>query len=382
MADTQLAQAAVVAVDELGSLIAALRADGYRVVGPTVRDGAIVHGELRDLDDLPRGWGDEQGPGTYRLVQRADEALFGYAVAASSPKRELFPPRQRLWTATSDGDATFHVTEEVHEPARIAFLGVRACELAAIAIQDRVFLQGRYADEVYAANRADVLLIAVECGAPAGTCFCGSMGTGPAVDAGADLVLTELLEDGPRFLARPGTDAGAALLARLDRRDATEADLLAREQVVAAAAANMGRQLETDGLHDLLLGNLDHPRWDDVADRCLACTNCTLVCPTCFCSTVEDTTDLTGGHAYRDRRWDSCFGLEFSHAGPASVRSSTKARYRQWMTHKLATWIDQFDTSGCVGCGRCITWCPVGIDLTEEAAAIRRTSEPPPAVRR
>jgi sulfhydrogenase subunit beta (sulfur reductase) len=382
MADTQLAQAAVVAVDELGSLIAALRADGYRVIGPTVRDGAIVHGELRDLDDLPRGWGDEQGPGTYRLVQRADEALFGYAVAASSPKRELFPPRQRLWTATSDGDATFHVTEEVHEPARIAFLGVRACELAAIAIQDRVFLQGRYADEVYAANRADVLLIAVECGAPAGTCFCGSMGTGPAVDAGADLVLTELLEDGPRFLARPGTDAGAALLARLDRRDATEADLLAREQVVAAAAANMGRQLETDGLHDLLLGNLDHPRWDDVADRCLACTNCTLVCPTCFCSTVEDTTDLTGGHAYRDRRWDSCFGLEFSHAGPASVRSSTKARYRQWMTHKLATWIDQFDTSGCVGCGRCITWCPVGIDLTEEAAAIRRTSEPPPAVRR
>jgi sulfhydrogenase subunit beta (sulfur reductase) len=382
MADLQLAEPSVVTVGGLRALIATLRTDGYRVLGPTIRDGSIVHGELRDLDDLPRGWGDEQGPGTYRLVRRDDEALFGYAAALSSPKRELFPPRQRLWTAASDGDATFHVTEAVHDPVRIAFLGVRACELAAIAVQDRVFLQGRYEDEVYAANRSDVLLIAVECGSPAGTCFCASMGTGPQVDSGADLVLTELLEDEPRFLARPGTEAGGALLSRLDHRTATDEDLRARDQVVTAAAAGMGRQLDTDGLHDLLLGNLDHPRWDDVAERCLACANCTLVCPTCFCTTVEDTTDLTGEHAYRDRRWDSCFGLEFSHAGPASVRSSTRARYRQWMTHKLATWIDQFDTSGCVGCGRCITWCPVGIDLTEEAAAIRSTSSPPATTHR
>jgi sulfhydrogenase subunit beta (sulfur reductase) len=370
--------AVVLGVPELETLIELLAADGHRVLGPTVRDGSIVHGELRSLDDLPRGWTDEQGPGTYRLLRRDDEALFGYAVGASSPKRELFPPRQRLWTATSDGDAAFHVTEEPHASTRIAFIGVRACELAAIAIQDRVFLHGRYEDEVYVANRSDVLLIAVECGSPAGTCFCASMGTGPAVTGGADLVLTELLDGGQRYLARPGTEAGAELLERLDHRPATAADLAARDQVIAATTAGMGRSLRTDGLHDVLLDNLDHPRWDDVAERCLACTNCTLVCPTCFCTTVEDTTDLTGEHAYRDRRWDSCFALEFSHAGPASVRNSTKARYRQWMTHKLATWIDQFGTSGCVGCGRCITWCPVGIDITEEAAAIQRTSEPQP----
>ena len=377
MGAVRTADPAVIPERQLQTLIELLRADGYRVMGPTVRDGSIVHGELRELGDLPRGWTDEQGPGTYRLRRRDDEALFGYAVGPSSPKRELFPPRQRLWTATSDGDATFHVTEEEHPPARIAFLGVRACELAAIAIQDRVFLQGRYEDEVYVANRSDVLLIAVECGSPAGTCFCVAMGTGPQVTQGADLVLTELMDGEHRFVARAGTDAGSALLAKLDHRDAVPADLTARDEVLATSSAGMGRHLDTDGLHDLLLGNLDHPRWDDVADRCLACTNCTLVCPTCFCTTVEDSTDLTGEHAYRDRRWDSCFSLEFSHAGPASVRTSTKARYRQWMTHKLATWIDQFDTSGCVGCGRCITWCPVGIDITEEAAAIRRTSEPP-----
>ena len=371
-----LADPVVIAVDELDTLIGTLRRDGYRVVGPTVRDGAILHGELHDRSDLPHGWTDEQAPGTYRLHRRDDEALFGYAVGPAGPKRELFPPRQRLWTATAYGDTSFHVTEEQHKPARIAFLGLRGCELAAIAIQDRVFLQGAYQDEVYVANRSDVLLIAVECGSPAGTCFCASMGTGPAVDEGADLVLTELLDGEQRLLARAVTQAGTALLRQLEWRDATQEDLTARDEVIATATAKMGRELDTDGLHDLLLGNLEHPRWDDIAERCLACTNCTLVCPTCFCSTFEDTTDLTGANAFRDRRWDSCFGLEFSHAGPASVRSSTKARYRQWMTHKLATWIDQFGTSGCVGCGRCITWCPVGIDITEEAAAIRRASDP------
>jgi sulfhydrogenase subunit beta (sulfur reductase) len=378
MGDTSVRAPVVVPIGALDTLIGTLRADGYRVLGPTVRDGAIVHGELASVADLPRGWTDEQAPGSYRLRRRSDGALFGYAVGASSPKRTLFPPRQRLWTASSRGDATFEVTEEPHGPVRLALLGIRPCELAAITIQDRVFLGGRYEDEVYVANRSDTVLIAVECGSPAGTCFCASMGTGPAApELGADLVLTELVDGEHRLLARAGNDIGWALLAALDHRPATAEDLAARDDVLATATASMGRDLDTDGLHDLLLGNLDHPRWDDVASRCLACTNCTLVCPTCFCSTVEDTTDLTGEHAFRDRRWDSCFGLEFSHAGPASVRTSTKARYRQWMTHKLATWIDQFGTSGCVGCGRCITWCPVGIDITEEAAAIRRTASPP-----
>ncbi|MFP4635584.1 MAG: 4Fe-4S dicluster domain-containing protein [Nitriliruptoraceae bacterium] len=378
MAGAQLVDPVVLAVDELDTLIAALRTDGYRVMGPTVRDDAIVHGELRERDDLPRGWTDEQGPGTYRLRRRDDDAHFGYAVGPASPKRELFPPHQRLWTATSDGDVSFRIEAEHPEPERVALLGIRPCELAAINVQDRVLLQGHYADEVYAAKRSAVLLIAVECGTPAGTCFCASMGTGPGVTEGADLVLTELLDGQPRLLARADSEAGAALLQRLEHREATAQDLAARDEVIETATAAMGRELDTDDVHDLLLGNLEHPRWDDIAERCLACANCTLACPTCFCSTIEDSTDLTGEHAYRDRRWDSCFGLEFSHAGPASVRSSTKARYRQWMTHKLATWIDQFGTSGCVGCGRCITWCPVGIDITEEVAAIRRAAETSP----
>ncbi len=140
-----------------------------------------------------------------------------------------------------------------------------------------------------------------------------------------------------------------------------------------STAAQMGRTLDVTDIRDLLYRNSEHPRWDEVADRCLTCGNCTMVCPTCFCASVDDVTDLAGEEASRERRWESCFTLEHSYVHGGSVRRSGKARYRQWMTHKLASWIDQFGTSGCVGCGRCITWCPVAIDITEEAAAIRAT---------
>jgi ferredoxin len=143
---------------------------------------------------------------------------------------------------------------------------------------------------------------------------------------------------------------------------------------VEHAAMHMGRHLETDGLPELLKDQLEHPQWDDIAKRCLACANCTMVCPTCFCSTVEDITDLTGEHAERWRRWDSCFSTDFTKIAGGNIRMSTKTRYRQWMTHKLSNWLDQFGTFGCVGCGRCITWCPAGIDITAEAAVMRESS--------
>jgi len=365
----------VLSEDGLARLLGRLHHEGYEVIGPTVRDQAIVHGPLAEVSDLPRGWGDEQAPGHYRLVRREDDAYFGFAVGPSSAKRTLFPPRQPLWTAESRDDANFEIIEVERPTRRLAFFGLRPCEVAAIAIQDQVLLHAVVEDEVYAANRADVLLVAVECGAPAATCFCRSMGTGPGMESGADLILTELLDGDHRFLVRAGTTAGEELLRRVEHDAATEEDLGARKEVLASASARLERQLDTTDIHGLLMGNLDHPRWDAVAERCLACANCTLVCPTCFCTTVEDRTDLAGTEASRERRWDSCFSLEFTHTGPASVRNSTRSRYRQWLTHKLATWIDQFDTSGCVGCGRCITWCPVGIDLTEEVDIIRRTSE-------
>jgi ferredoxin len=354
-------------------LIAALVRRGFRVLGPTVRDGAIVYDELSAAGELPIGWTDRQDAGTYRLERREDDARFGYAVGPHSWKRFLFPSRVRLWGARRNGGGATVIEEEPAEDAPQAFVGVRACELHAIGIQDRVFLGGVHTDDDYGARRDGAFLVAVNCFEPGGTCFCASMGTGPKAEEGFDLALTELLDGQHRFLVEVGSERGAEVLAELPAQPAVEADLAAASAATESAVEKMGRSLESFDLRDLLARNLEHPRWDDVARRCLTCGNCTLVCPTCFCSAVEDTTDLSGQEAERWRVWDTCFSVDYSHIHGGSVRPSGRSRYRQWMTHKLGTWHDQFGSSGCVGCGRCITWCPVGIDITEEVAAIRAT---------
>ncbi len=251
---------------------------------------------------------------------------------------------------------------------------MRACDLHAIAIQDKVFLDGPFVDPGYKARRESLFIVAVNCGQAGGTCFCASMNTGPKATSGYDLALTELLQDGRhRFLVEVGTVRGAEVLSAVPHQSAADADRQQAERVLDETTRHMGRRLDTRGIKELLYRNYEHPGWDAVAERCLTCANCTMVCPTCFCTTVEDVTDLTGGHAERWRRWDSCFTVDFSYIHGGSVRATPRSRYRQWMTHKLATWIDQFGVSGCVGCGRCITWCPVGIDITVEAASIRES---------
>lgn len=359
----------IMGVDGLDAVVDVLAGDGWEVLGPRVRDGVITWGALRSAGDLPVGVGDEQAPGRYRLRERDDRARFGWAVGPSSPKRELFPPRAPWWEARVEDDG-LRITPASPPRRQVALLGARPCELAGIAVQDRVLLGGPCPDPDYAARRRDLLVVVVHCTEPAATCFCASMGTGPAADGGYDLALTELLDGSePAYLVRAGTDRGAVLARRLPVRPAGDAELAAEQAALAAATARMVRHLPTDGIVELLATTLEHPRWDDVAARCLACTNCTLVCPTCFCAAVEEVTDLDGG-IRRERRWDSCFTLGHSELHGTAVRASVRSRYRQWLTHKLGTWWEQFGTSGCVGCGRCITWCPVGIDLTEEVAAL------------
>ncbi len=354
-------------------LLDVLHNKGYQVVGPTVRDNAIVYETLTAVADLPIGYTDEQDGGRYRLKKRADGALFGYAVGPHSWKKFLHPPVIRLWQARREG-RSMQLVPEQHEAPRLAFLGVRSCELHAIEIQDKVFLRAGYTDPTYQARRGNICIIALNCGQAGGTCFCVSMQTGPKADAGFDLALTEVLDEGRHyFVIEVGTDLGAEIVRALPYREASKDDIQLAEHIVANTAEHMGRSMDTTGIKDLLYRNLEHPCWNDVATRCLTCGNCTMVCPTCFCTTVEDVTDLSGERAERWRTWDSCYTMDFSYIYGGSIRSSTKARYRQWMTHKLASWIDQFGTSGCVGCGRCITWCPVGIDITEEVRAIRES---------
>lgn len=354
------------------ALLAALRVRGWTPIGPRERDGAIVLEEIEGCADLPSGRRDEQAPGHYRLRARDDDALFGFNLGPQSFKAELFPARLRLFAARREGSG-FVIEADEAPPPRRAFVGVRPCELAAFAVQDRVLTGGAHVDPHYAAVREQAFVVALQCGTAAATCFCTSMGTGPRTDAGFDLALTELIGDGEhRLLVQVGSDRGREVLAELDSAPATEAHRARARAATARAAGEITRRLEREGLPALLARNLDAAHWDDVAARCLSCANCTLVCPTCFCHTVEDTSDLSGDHTERWRSWDSCFTGEHGHTHGGDVRPTIRARYRQWLTHKLGTWEAQFGTSGCTGCGRCIAWCPAGIDLVEEVAALRR----------
>jgi Fe-S-cluster-containing hydrogenase component 2 len=357
--------------DGLDGLIDALQSAGYRVIGPQVHGASLIYGELDGAGDLPSGWTDQQAPGCYRLRRRDDHARFGYAVPQHAWKRTLLPPTAPVWRAERvDGHIRF--VEADHRADPVALLGVRPCELHAIARQDRVLLEGRTVEPSYAARRASAFVIAVNCSDPSGSCFCTSMGTGPraATDAGADLVLTEVLDGGvPSYLVEVGTQRGRELMEFVRCRPASVVEVRAAERVTDSAAARITRHLDATETHDALLASYEDPAWARIGDRCLACASCTLVCPTCFCTTVHDSTDLTATVTERWRVWDSCFSVDFSHLAPGPVRPSNAGRYRHWINHKLATWVDQFGEAGCVGCGRCITWCPVGIDMMAEAQA-------------
>jgi sulfhydrogenase subunit beta (sulfur reductase) len=359
--------------EHLTRLLAALSERGYDLFAPTIREAAIVYDRLHSVEDLPRGWTDEQAAANYRLTRREDQAFFGYNVGPHSWKKLLDPPARCLWKSKRE-EGCFSIVPENPASPKLAFIGMRACELRGISILDRVLTGGAYTDPSYKTRRDDVFIVAVNCGKAGGTCFCASLGTGPRATSGYDLALTEILEpERHYFVVEIGSESGADVMAQVPHRQAHAQDCQNVDRIVAKTKSEMGRTLDVVGLKELLYRNFEHPRWDDVARRCLTCANCTMVCPTCFCSTVEDATDLSGQQAERWKKWDSCFTTDFSYIHGGSVRATPKSKYRQWMTHKLATWVDQFGEFGCVGCGRCITWCPVGIDITEEVRAIRET---------
>jgi len=367
----------VVAKPALQQILKNLQVAGFALVGPTRRDDSIQLDELAGVADLPRGWTEEYGPGHYRLKKISDTVYFAYGPGPHSWKRFLFPPRQKLFAvkrnpvpsgAEGDGQWTFEPVQETKP--KYAFIGIRSCDVSAIGVLDRVFLSCPPAvgDPHYARRRTSIFLLAVYCTHAAPTCFCASMKAGPQVETGFDLAFTELPDS---FVVRIGSEAGAEMLAETEWTPATAFELGQARKAHQQSEREQQRQIRTDDLPKMLYDNLDHPRWEQVAKRCLSCANCTLACPTCFCSTVEDTSDLSATVCERTRVWDSCFVLDFSHVSGGNIRPATRARYRQWLTHKLASWIDQFGVIGCVGCGRCITWCPVGIDITEEVKALR-----------
>ncbi|MBI4378028.1 MAG: 4Fe-4S dicluster domain-containing protein [Nitrospinae bacterium] len=358
---------------QLNTLINVIKQRGYTPVGPVVREGSLIYDRLNSADELPRGWTDEQDAATFRLKRRSDNAYFGYNVGQHSWKQFLFLPKVKLFTSIKKGKTFEVIPNSPHEIVQnYAFIGVRPCDLQAIKVQDLVFNNGQFTDPLYKTIRKKNFIAVVNCTQAGGTCFCVSMSSGPRAYRGFDLAMTEVLSgDDHFFTVEVGSKSGAEVMSEIPHDIADQTQIETADKLVERAARQMGRSMDVKDIKEILYANLENKSWDDVANRCLTCANCVMVCPTCFCSTVEDITDVTGEHAERWRRWDSCFTMDFAKVFGGNFRPSSKGRYRQWMTHKLATWIDQFGTSGCVGCGRCITWCPVRIDITEEMRTIR-----------
>jgi ferredoxin len=367
----------VIEPEKLQQLLDNVKGEGYKTLGPTIRESAIIYDEVSSVSDFPIGWNDVQEAGTYRLEQNGHETFFGYVVGPYSWKQYLHPPMVPLWRAEREGGG-FHVVEEKGQVPQYAFIGVRSCEIHAINSLDSVFNTNEFSDSIYNERREKAFILAVNCTRPGGTCFCASMNTGPEVKSGFDIALTEVLDNGRHyFIAQVGTEKGTSVLRGVTCRNPNEEEQRTARALLKEAARLMGRNLDTSNLKPIFYDNFEHPQWEKVAQRCLTCANCTMVCPTCFCNTIADANTLDGESAERWRRWDSCFTLGFSYIHGGSIRTSEKSRYRQWLTHKLITWEEQLGTHGCVGCGRCITWCPVGIDITEEAKTIlKETSSP------
>jgi len=365
---------AVLPAADLQRLLDTLSAKGYRVVGPIVREGSVVWETISSVSELPIGWRDQQEPGRYRLEQTGSQEIFGVVHGPQSLKPFVFAPREPLLQIKRSKDG-FTTSPTLPQPEKVAVIGARACDLAGLVIQDRIFLNETYRDPYYATRREGLFVIAVNCTRALATCFCASMETGPRAQRGYDLALTEVDE---QFMVEAGSEAGSDILSTILLPAASDELISAAASSIHACAQSQIRRLDHSRLPQALYEAHEHPRWDDVAGRCLACTNCTMVCPTCFCHTVEETPDLSHQDTAHARLWDSCFTQEHGYIHGKNIRPTIKDRYRMWLTHKLASWIDQFDTSGCVGCGRCITWCPVGIDLTEELQALLTPGVQPP----
>lgn len=366
---------------ELQKLIIALEKAGFSCVGPQVRDGAIVYDVLNHVDQLPWGIRDHQSPGSYQLENISEQKAFAFSNGPQAIKPILFKPQEPVWKVVrnSEGKLIFQPHHPNEQP--VAIIGARSCDLVAMSIQDKVFIENKYIDERYNKRRETLFVVAVNCTYSSDNCFCVSAGTGPEVQNPFDILMTEI-DDG--FVVQIGSKGGQAIIDNMNLQTTHISQCAIAKKNVDLAGAMQTKRIPLDnsrGLRDLLFANLDHPRWEEVAERCLACGNCTSVCPTCFCHSEGDHPSLDGSTSEHQREWDSCFTTGHSDLNGKILRDDIRKQYRQWLTHKVGSWFDQFDTSGCVGCGRCLTWCPVGIDITEELAVIsgesnvRKTNE-------
>ena len=357
------------AKDCVPRLIQNIQRQGFTVVGPSLSEGVVHLKELRGSSDLASGVVDIQGPGAYAIGGES-AFVFTSVNGPDSPKRYLHPAEVELSKLVDHG-SDIELVSAFHSDRKYAFFGIRPCDLRGIGVMDKTMLVPGFEDHVYSSLREDSIFVVVNCTRAGENCFCASMGTGPAAESGYDVAITEL----PEKLLVDIPERNMGLFQGIELDAATAEELQAGEEAVQHTREQMGRRISEKNPARHMYASLDSPVWGKTAERCLACGNCTMVCPTCFCNTVIDRTDLRDDSVSRVRVWDSCLSKDFVYSAGGNPRQQRTARYRQFVMHKFAYWPDEFGTYGCVGCGRCITWCPVGIDITDTLNAVLKDSQ-------
>ena len=353
---------AYLAREQLQQLIDALHNHGYHCIGPRVESHSITYGEICHVDELPQGVEATQAPGEYRLHHRHHQRHFSWANTAQAIKPLTFTAKEILWRCEKDEQGNLVFSQQQAEVKPLAIIGARACDLAALKLQQQHFLNPSAEDPWFKQRFGALFIVAVHCSHSADTCFCHATGDGPNASQDFDIAMHEL-DDG--FVLEAGSYQGEQLLNDLDLQAVNNEQQQLIKQQTEQSIAQQSRHLP-DKVSQKLLNNLEHAHWDDIGKRCLSCGNCTAVCPSCFCHQQHDDFSITDNSGTHYREWSSCFSHDHGYISGHELRPTPAKRYRQWLTHKFANWIEQYGRSGCVGCGRCITWCPVGIDVTEE----------------
>ena len=288
-----------------------------------------------------------------------------YANTSVPPKNAVFPQTETM--LQFEIGKMDHQVAAGEEKDRV-LLGVRPCDARAMVIVDKLFAWD-VDDPYYMEKREKSTVVGLACNEPCANCFCTSVGGGPASTEGLDVLLTGLEES---YLVQPLTEKGEVLCKSVSDvlEQATDEDIQTAEKVHDEAKKAVVRQIDTGGIPENLPGLWENELWQKVSKSCLGCGICTFLCPTCHCFDMQD--EIEGFDGRRCRTWDSCMFSEYTmHASGHNTRPTRRERTRNRINHKYSYFVDKFDVIACVGCGRCISLCPVNIDILDILSKVR-----------
>lgn len=299
----------------------------------------------------------------FKEITSGSDVLLDYSNSKIPPKGILFPQSEELFSYKVDKQGA-QLEEKIDSQKKVIF-GIRPCDAKSLALLDNVFSNDKYQDPYYVTRRKNTVLVGIGCNEPQSTCFCTSIDGGPFDTSALDLLLIDI---GDKYVIEIVTDKGKELLSNANCTEATDADKEAASKV--KSNATLINTINIDGLKAKLDVNFYDEIWDFISEKCLGCAACTYSCPTCHCfDIVDDAVDTNG---CRVRNWDSCmFPLFTLHGSGHNPRPSGKERFRNRIMHKFKYFVDNFNATACVGCGRCIQNCPVNLDIREVLAEIK-----------